>query len=76
MSRDAVRLTLAGIAAGLVLALVAARLLDLYAGITTSGILPIACATAAVACGSVALATWRPLRRSLRTDPVRALRAE
>jgi predicted permease len=76
VSRDGVRITLAGVAVGLVLALAAARLLELYVGIAISGIVPIACATAAVACGSVALAMWPPLRRSLATDPVRALRAE
>jgi putative ABC transport system permease protein len=76
VSREGVHVTLAGIAVGLILAFVAARLLDLYVGITMSGIVPVGCLTAAVVCGSVAVATWAPLRRSLAIDPVRALRAE
>jgi putative ABC transport system permease protein len=76
VSREGVHITLAGIAVGLILALAAARLLDHYVGIAISGLVPIGCATAAVVCGSVALATWAPLRRSLATDPVQALRAE
>jgi hypothetical protein len=77
VSRDGVRVTLAGVGAGLVLAVAAARLLDLYFGIAAvAGTVPIAGTTAAVVCGSVALATWAPLRRSLATDPVRALRTE
>jgi putative ABC transport system permease protein len=77
VSRDGVRVTLAGVGAGLVLAVAAARLLDLYFGIAAAaGTVPIAGTTAAVVSGSVALAIWAPLRRSLATDPVRALRTE
>lgn len=76
VSRDGVHVTLAGIAIGLLLALAAARLLDLYAGLAVGRTIPIACAAAAVVCGSVALATWAPLRRSLASNPVAALRAE
>jgi len=75
-SRDGVHITLAGIAVGSFLALAAARLLDVYVGIATSGIVPIGIATALVVCGSVALAAWVPVRRSLAADPVQALRAE
>ena len=76
VSRDGVQITLAGITVGLILALAAARLLDLYIGIAISGIVPVGLGTAALVCCSVAVATWAPLRRSLAIDPVRALRAE
>jgi predicted permease len=76
VSREGAHITLAGIAIGLILAIGAARLLDLYAGIAINGIIPIGSITTAVVCGSVALASWAPLRRSVAIDPVRALRAE
>jgi ABC-type antimicrobial peptide transport system permease subunit len=75
-SHDGLHITTVGLAVGLVLAFVAARLLNAYVGIAIGGIVPIGAVSAAVVCGSVALAAWRPLRRSLTTDPVRVLRAE
>jgi predicted permease len=76
VSRDGLQITVVGITIGFILAFAAARLLDAYVGLTISGIVPTGCATAVVAGASVALANWVPLRRSLATDPVQALRAE
>ena len=76
VSRDAVRVTVVGIATGLLLALVGRRLLDPYVGSAAQGIFSIGTATAALVCGSIALAAWAPVRRSVSTDPVRSLRAE
>ncbi|HEY5676931.1 MAG TPA: FtsX-like permease family protein, partial [Myxococcales bacterium] len=72
----ALRLSLAGVALGSALALLAARLLaSLVYGVSTTDPLTLA-ATAAVLVASAALASWLPARRATRLDPAISLRAE
>ncbi|HWE25985.1 MAG TPA: ABC transporter permease [Myxococcales bacterium] len=71
-----VRLSLLGVAIGLVAALPATRALQtlVYRVSTTDPITLVA--TGAVLIGAAALASWAPARRAIRLDPATSLRAE
>jgi putative ABC transport system permease protein len=69
-------LTLCGLAAGLALALVAARLMSgLLFGVATTD-MPTLAAVLTVLTLVAAIATWVPVRRATRVDPIAALRQE
>jgi putative ABC transport system permease protein len=73
---DSLRSALVGIAAGIVLALLAGRLLErLLVGVTASDATTLGIVSLTLI-GVAALAAFVPARRAARIDPARALRAE
>jgi predicted permease len=72
---ESLRTAVAGIAAGLVLAVAASRILSALLSGTSAGLSSLASGAAALA-GATVLASWLPARRAAKTDPAISIRGE
>ncbi len=72
---ESLRTAVAGIAAGLVLAVAASRILSALLSDTSAGLSSLASGAAALA-GATVLASWVPARRAAKTDPAISIRGE